>query len=135
MFKKTFFIVLFLAVFAFIAVCANVMPVAAQSRFGLKSSGPIEADADLKLPAGTWVYGARIYADAASSYMGLYNNVTVAGGQSTANNGTQWMDEIGEATQYDTAEILYPSPIYFSNGVSVGITTGVGWVNYGPEPD
>jgi hypothetical protein len=44
-------------------------------------------------------------------------------------------DEIGEASQYDTATRMYTKPIYFSKGVGVVMSTGVASIIYGPEPN
>lgn len=111
-----------------LALCAT--PAFAQSRFGVQSTGPIEASADLKLPADTWVYGIKVFADASSSVMAIYNAATYNAGT----EGNLDIDEIGEATQYDSVEVWYPKPIFFDTGVSVFITTGVGYIFYGPPP-
>lgn len=95
----------------------------------LRSTTGIESSAALVLPAGTWVYGVSIYADAASSQVALFDSATIA--DTTASSA---IDEIGEATQYDTETHWYPTPIYFENGVSVYIATGVAVIFYGPPP-
>ena len=106
-----------------------VTPVFAQARYGLRVSAPIETNTDAALPAGTWVYGIKIYADASSSYMGINDAATVSAA-TVANT----KDDIGEATQYDTAETWYAKPMYFTNGVSVQMSVGTGFIYYGPEP-
>ncbi len=119
-------IVLVLVVSMFIS-----SPASAQARFGIRSTGAIESATDLKLPAGTWVYGTRIYADASSSWMAVYNAATYAAGD---NDLSLIIDEIGEATQYESQTNWFKKPIYCSSGVSVQITTGIGIIFYGPEP-
>ena len=101
----------------------------AQARYGIRTSAPVETSTSLVLPAETWVYGIKIYADAGNSFMGVYD-VATFGAATNANVE----DEIGEATQYDTAESWYPEPKYFANGVSVVMSTGVGFIHYGAEP-
>jgi len=112
-----------------VGVLAFASPAIAVSNNRLQSTGAIEASSDAELPAGTWVYGISIYADAASSQMALYDSLTVA-----AAIGSE-VDEVGEATQYDTKTIWYPKPLYFATGVSVYIETGVGIIYYGPPPE
>ena len=107
----------------------NVVPVFAQARHGTRLSAAVQTSTALVLPASTWVYGLKIFADAASSFMGIYDAATLG-----ACTDETVKDEIGEATQYDTAEKHYAKPVYFTNGVSVVMTTGVGWVEYGQEP-
>jgi hypothetical protein len=115
-------------IIAFYAV-APMESVEAQARYGLQRSSAVETSTALVLPAKTWVYGMTIFADAANSFMGIYNAATL--GACTA---TTVKDEIGEATQYDTAEKWYAKPEYFADGVSVVMSTGVGFIYYGPEP-
>ena len=109
-----------------LAFCAT--PVFAQARYGVQSSGAIESHSNLELPAGTWVYGIKLYADASSSWMAVYNSATTEGQEAYI------IDEIGEATQYDSQVVWYPKPIYCANGVSVRILIGTGYVYYGPAP-
>lgn len=108
----------------------SAAPAYAQARYGGFKSAAVQTSTALVLPAKTWVYGLEIFADAASSFMGIYNCATLA----TASDALV-VDEIGEATQYDTQSRRYASPIYFATGVTVVITTGIGWVYYGPEPN
>ncbi len=119
-------IVLALIVFSFIS-----LPAFAQARFGVRSSGGVQTNTDLFLPVGTWVYGIRIYADDSSSFMVVYNAATTYEGDG---DPSLWVDEIGEATQYDSQANWFEEPIYCGSGVSVGMTTGVGYIFYGPEP-
>ncbi len=81
----------------------------------------------LLLPAGTWVYGISIHASSASAQMGIYDSATLGAASLPT-------DEIGEATQYSTSSSPWPEPIYFTNGVTVIISNGVGFVEYGVAP-
>lgn len=132
MMRKFMLLFLALAVSVFLA-----SPAYAQARFGLHVSQPIEStgiatDADgVTMDYGVWVYGIRIFADASNSFMGIYNADVVATDLTKAN----CKDEIGEATQHDTAERFYDKPMYFSDGVGIVISTGVGWVIYGSAPN
>lgn len=83
----------------------------------------------LGLTGETWVYGVTIYADAASSFVTLYDATTYVG-KTVADAVT----EVGEATQYETVTIWFPKPILFEDGVSVYIATGVAYIYYGPPP-
>jgi len=124
-FRKLMSLVLVLA-FVF---CTT--PAFSDARHGIQSSGPIETSTDAVLPAGSWLYGVKLYADAGSSWMAVYNIAAVAAGTPV----TTIVEECGEATQYDSVEIWYPKPIYLSAGASVVISTGVGILYYGPPPD
>lgn len=107
-------------------------PALAVSSNRIKSTKGIETSqtaATTGLAAGTWVYGFKVYADASSSWAALYDATTYV-----AKAADEIVDEIGEATQYDSVEAWYPEPIYFENGVSVQITTGVVYIFYGPPP-
>ena len=83
----------------------------------------------LGLSGGTWVYGVRLYADASNSFATIYDATTY-----DAKTVAEAVDELGEATQYETVTVWYPKPIYFENGVSIYIATGVAYIFYGPEP-
>jgi hypothetical protein len=76
-----------------------------------------------------YVYGVSIFADAANSFMGVYDCDTTA---ELLSSTIYSVDEIGEATQYDTATTWYASPVYFNDGVGAIISVGVGYVYYGP---
>lgn len=110
----------------------------AQSRYSKPWSQPIETSGIFTDNDGNtmdypvWIYGIKIYADASSSFMGIYDCDTT---YELLHQGTVTAkDEIGEATQYDTATEYYSDPLYFSDGVGAIISTGVGFVKYGPEP-
>ena len=126
-FKK----VLSMIVLALIIAVSSVLPAFAQARYGVQTTGAYEISENLILPAGTWVYGVRLYADESSSVAVVYNAATFAEGEADI---TLKIDELGEATQYNSQFITYPKPIYCENGVSVGITLGIMFVYYGPEP-
>ena len=113
-----------------IALMVGSTPVFAQSRYSLKTSDAVETSTALVLAAGTWVYGIKIFADASSSFAGVYDCATL--GDASAST---LVDEIGEATQYDSAEIKYSKPKYFADGVTVVMTTGVLQIEYGPQPE
>jgi hypothetical protein len=116
---------------AVILAFAMITPVfAGIGHYGLRISKAVEANEALILPAGTWVYGMKVYADAASSFMGVYNSATM--GACTNDNV---IGEVGEATQYDTETQMFPVPIFCSEGVSVVIGVGVGFVFYGSAPN
>ncbi len=104
-------------------------PALAQARRGLFTSSAIETSTALVLPAKTWVYAIRLFADQASSVPGLYNTATLGGATASTVKA-----EIGEATQFDTEEIKYNPPINFPNGVSVIMSTGVLLIDYGATP-
>ena len=113
-----------------LVLLAGVSPAFADSgRYGTQLSVAVQTSTALVLPADTWVYGITIFADEASSFMGVYDAATLG----ACTNATV-KDEIGEATQYDTAEKHYTKPIFFTSGVSVVMSTGVAWVEYGPAP-
>lgn len=98
----------------------------------IRSTNGIETSSTastLGLSSGTWVYGVTVYADAASSFVALYDASTYVG-KTVANAVT----EVGEATQYESVTVWFPKPIYFANGVSCYIATGVAYIYYGPEP-
>jgi len=125
----------FLAVLAALALLLNVSPAFAQARYSTRTSQPLESSGIFtdedgnEMNYAVWVYGVEIFADEASSFMGVYNTTTV--GAATA---ATVKDEIGEATQYDTATRFYEQPRYYSSGVVGIISTGVGFVHYGPQP-
>lgn len=110
-------------------VATSMIAYAASGRYGIKISDPVETSTALVLPAGTWVYGIKIYADASNSMMALYDTATVAA--ALVGNA---VDEIGEATQHDSKTVWYPKPKYFATGVTVNMVTGVGFIYYGPAP-
>ena len=129
--KKVFAI---LAVIGMLALAATPA-FAVDGRNALKASQKIEATGVMTDGAGntmdysTYVYGVSIYADDASSFVGVYDCDTTA----ELIAATIYPKvEIGEATQYDTEIIWFPSPIYFDDGVSVIMSTGVALVYYGP---
>jgi hypothetical protein len=119
----------YLSILLVVALMAGIAPAFAQSRYGLTQSDAIETTTALALPAGTWVYSLKLYADAGNSFAGVYDAATV--GTCTA---ATIVDELGEATQYDSVEIKYEKPKYFATGVSVVMSTGVLIIDYGPEP-
>ena len=106
-------------------------PAQAQARYGLSVSDAVTANDDLTLPAGTWVYGWKIFAEAATAYANLIDAATSAEG--IASN---IVDEIGEATALDSTTNWFEAPIFFTNGVSVQVPSGVGtvFIYYGPQP-
>lgn len=119
---------------ALIAVFA--MPVEASSNY-IRTTQPNESEAILTGQDGetmdyeVWVYGLSIYADAASSFFGLYDADTYAELIATT---TYARDEIGEPTQYEYTDKWYPNPIKYLDGLGMIIKTGVGFVHYGPAP-
>ena len=128
----------FLIVLALVLVWAvGVAPAFAQARYGTRTSQTIETtgiaidDKGNAMDYPVYVYGISIFADAASSYMGVYDCDTLL---ELASASIYPKDEIGEATQYDTEERWYTTPKYFSDGVGVIMFTGVGFIHYGPEP-
>ena len=116
-------------VLAMVILLAAAAPAFAQARHGVQSTKGIESSVALKLSAGTWVYGIKLYADAGSSFATIYDAATYV-----FKTVADAVDEIGEATQYDSQVIWYPKPIYFASGVSVYIATGVVYIFYGPPP-
>lgn len=112
-------ILIALLVFLFLV---NINPVFSQSKWKRKRISAT-ANTALLLPAGTWVYGISIHATTAGAQMGIYNVATLGAATSPT-------DEVGEATQYNTAFSPWPEPICFTNGVTVLITNGVGFVEY-----
>lgn len=127
--KITIFLIILLAIaLAINFVPTDIKPVYAQARYGGKRASAT-ADTELLLAAGTWVYGISIYASSTNAELGIYDSATLEG---AGNN--QVKDEIGEATQFDHADRVYAKPIYFTNGVTVIVNNGTGFVDYGPEP-
>lgn len=125
MFKKLLVLMLVL-MFA----CAS--PVLAVSNNRIRTTNGIETSstaATLGLSSGTWVYGVTVYADAANSFVTLYDASTYVG-----KTPADAVTELGEATQYESVTVWFPKPIYFSTGVSCYIATGVAYIYYGPEP-
>ncbi len=129
MFKRQFFVVM--AVLALLVMVSS--PAFAQARYGVRISAGIEAPTDLVLPAGTWVYGWKIFADASNSTAGIFDDATVVAQGATTSASLK--GDIGEATQYDSKTEWFPVPIFFDNGVSIKMTTGIVWVYYGPHPN
>ena len=108
----------------FLAICLIITsPLHAQSRFKRKRLSAT-VDTALLLPAGTWVYGIGIHASSASAQMGIYDSATLGAASSP-------IDEVGEATQYKTVDRPWAEPIYFANGVTVIISNGVAFIDYG----
>lgn len=119
----------FLLVFVLVWAIA-ITPASAQQRYGLRRVA-VSEDTALVLPAGTWVYGIGIHATSASAEFAIYDVATL-GAATVANMGNG--DEIGEASQYDSAEKPFPKPRYFTNGVTAIVNNGVGFIEYGPQP-
>jgi len=118
-------------VLALVVLFAVSAPVFAQSRYGVQSSGLLTGKNNLVFSAGTWVYGWKIYASSASSISTLYDAVAL----DTDIAETEYIiDELGEATQYDSVEVWFPKPIRFARGVSVRCITGAAVVFVGPPP-
>jgi hypothetical protein len=119
------------------AVMLFASPAFAQARYSIKTSQPLETggiftDQDgVTMDYAVWVYGVTIYADDASSYIGLYDGDTT--GEIFAETCYPKY-EIGEPTQYETTTEWFTRPMYFSDGVGAIISVGVGFVHYGPEP-
>ncbi len=126
--KRILPVLLVIAILALSAVSVEAAP-PTYGRYGSQKSTAVQTSTALLLPAGTWVYGLEIFADSASSVMGIYDSATLEG----AIDATV-VDEIGEATQFDTVTKFYPRPILFENGVTVVIGTGISWVYFGPQP-
>ena len=101
------------------------------ARYGLTASNAIEVSTDLVVPAGSWVYGWKIFADSASSVAALHDSATFQ-----AASASNIVDEIGEATQYDDTTTWFERPIYLVNGGSVVMVGSLGTVNIwtGPQP-
>ena len=116
--KKIFFILL--------AVLICISPLCAATKWKVARK-VVSANTALLLPAGTWVYGVSLYATTANAQMSIYNSATL-GAASTA------IDELGEATQYATTNSPWVDSIYFSSGVTVIISNGIGFVEYGVAP-
>lgn len=112
----------FLSILLISAIVLWTLPVFAQASFPTKSK-KVETDTADLYSGPAMVWGISIYADAASSFMGVYDCSTI-GATTDANN----KDEIGEATQYDTATRWYPDGMEFKTGVTVIIATGVGYI-------
>ena len=126
-----------LAIGMYSGVIAPAPEAFAQARYGIRTSEPIESTGILVDRDGNtmdypvWIYGVTIFADASSSFVGLYDVDTDAELTSAT---IAAKDEIGEATQYDSETKWYPKPAYYSDGVGAIITTGVAQVHYGPQP-
>ncbi len=119
-----------------IALVLVAAPASADVRYGTQTSNPLNADGvftgqdGAAMDYGVWVYGITLFADEANSFAGIYNADTEA--EFIAAN---LRDEIGEATQYDTAFHWYEGgPRYFSDGIGAVIEIGSIFVHYGKEP-
>lgn len=123
------FLVVLLAVAVLLSVAAPAYALTSARR-GLQTSTAQEATAVVYTDP-TWVYGITIWADESNSYMAVCNEDTLA---ETVASTVTILDEIGEASQYESATEWYPIPKYFSDGVSVIIFTGVGFIHKGPAP-
>lgn len=123
--------VLALLLVLILAVVMNVPSAMAQARYGIRSTGVLTSKNNLVLPADTWVYGWSIWPSSANSYAALYNAAAL---DTDAAEPEAIVDEVGEATQYDTKTVWFPKPILFTNGVSVRVVTGTAIVFYGPPP-
>lgn len=130
---KTFRKILSIMLIVSFAIVLTGNSASAQQRRTIRSTGAIESNQDAILPAGTWVYGLKIYADEANSVMSLYDAAT-APIYSAADELDQRREEIGEATQYDSKIEMFDNPRYFEDGVSVMMSTGIGFIYYGPSP-
>lgn len=127
--KRIVPLLLMIAMLVLIAVPASAGP-PTSARRGLSTSDAIETSTALALPAGTWVYGVTLFADDASSFAGLYDTATLE-----AANATNMKDELGEATQYDSkTKFGPPYPLYFKDGVTVIMATGVLTISFGGSP-
>ena len=105
-----------------VVLLLSVNPLSAGTKWKILRQS-VSTNTALLLPAGTWVYGISLHATSTNAQMSIYNSATL-GGTSTP------IDEIGEPTQYNTVDFPWPDPIYFSNGVTVIISNGVGFVSY-----
>ncbi len=129
MFKRKFLVVI--AILMLLAMVGS--PAFAQARYGVRISASVEVPTDAVLPAGTWVYGWKIFADDTNSTAGIFDAIAaVAQGTVTI---ADLKGDIGEATQYDSKTEWFPVPIFFANGVSIKMTTGIVWIYYGPHPN
>ena len=69
------------------------------------------------LPAGTHLKGYKLISQQTNQTIAFYDASTMP-----ANDTTKPKDEHSEPTQYDTNIHIYPSPIRYNTGVSVGIS-------------
>lgn len=111
-----------LCVLMVLLLMAGASPLSAAIRYRTMRMSVATSTA-LVLPAGTWVCGIGMHATSASAQMGIYNSATLAG-------ATTPIDEVGEATQYNTIDRPWVDPIYFNNGVTIIVENGVGFVDY-----
>lgn len=97
---------------------------------GLEATGMFtDADGNTMDDGPYYIYSISIYADAANSFVGVYDVAS----QADMVGGTEYpRDEIGEATQYDVATKPYNPPAYYAEGVGGIMSTGVAFVEYGP---
>lgn len=129
--KKIMFMVLALV------LLFGVSAFASTGRYGTRTSQPLETtgifndQGGIAMDYSVWVYGVTIYADAANSYVGLYDCDTTVELNATTIYPRY---EIGEPTQYETTTEMFTKPKYFDDGVGAIIFTGVAFIEYGPEP-
>lgn len=117
-----------LAILMVLAVTLGISPVFAQERHSLRVA-VATTDTDALLAAGTWVYGIGAYATSSNGCIGIYDYATIVDAGSTRVKG-----EVGHATAGMTQTYFFDKPLYFTYGVSVKVSSAVGFIYYGPEP-
>lgn len=131
---KKFLLILLMAGLLLLAAS----PADAVSRYGTFTTQPIETTGILIGQDGNtmdyevWVYGVTIFADAASSFIGLYD-VDTANELNSITEFPRW--EMGEPTQFQTTTDWFDQPKRFTDGIGAIISVGVGFVHYGPAPE
>lgn len=126
------FLAIVLAI-ALLSVAGTASAVSIKTSYSIEAPGIMTDQDGATMDYAIWIYGVSIYADAASSEMGIYDCNTFAE-LSGASTTIYPRYEIGEPTQYEVTTQMFDKPFYFSDGVGAIIKTGVGFVHYGPNP-
>jgi len=86
--------------------------------FGYVNAASTQSD-ETMISGPTYVYGATVFANAANSFVLLYDSATAPAG-----TGKEVKVEVGEATQYGTRRYDFDPPIKFDAGVYADVTSG-----------
>jgi len=91
-----------------------------QDEVGYVDVASAQNDAVL-VAAPCYIYGVTVFADAASSFVKIYDAATAA---AVTAGGVTVKVEIGESTQYDSRRYAFDKPIKMNSGAYVDVTSG-----------